>query len=631
MSGNNFSHSIRKQDFDVEFNGTESEGLNLQRSLTDLCHNRLIPAIEHVLDRYVPTTVYLTIDRLDIDAGSVTLERLERDLPQMVDRALGKYFQELPHSCELSNTLENDHIECKTRQQTISSAFIFFLKHGTLPWSFHLSSGSEFEELIQESLRKQEGRGNALELIKHEVIETLASATARTRLIQQFAPALLETLLAWISPDGIQVMNGILPLLRRSDAAFVDKKQLEQEVWECAFACIATGGPLVEATLRREAVALVKVRGERGASLAAVLDAQAPSPPPVSSSQQSDGGAADEEQKVVHDERTILGSVSSEKEEQLHPETCDTEQAKLLTKPPNPSRHSEGRDEAQKGVHDEKITRDSASSEREEQLHPERGKTDQENLLTEPTSLLQQSEAGGIEQMFFHQERITPGSIPLEGDALSHPSKDNIRAQRWSEPAGGADDKEKERRHQMAKSKEAVSPSVVEHPDAQSGIYTALAGLVLLHPFLPQLFRALGFADDDKLLRSDRAIYLLYFLATGRTDAKEYELVIPKMLCHFPLEKAVESNISLAVAEQDEAIALLCAVISHWEVLKNTGTDGLRETFLKRSGKLSLLHHGEWLLQVESNTCDILLEQLPWGISMIKLPWMQEMLRVEWV
>jgi hypothetical protein len=42
------------------------------------------------------------------------------------------------------------------------------------------------------------------------------------------------------------------------------------------------------------------------------------------------------------------------------------------------------------------------------------------------------------------------------------------------------------------------------------------------------------------------------------------------------------------------------------------------------------MRDGDWLLQVEAKTVDILLNQLPWGISMIKLPWMQRMLWIEW-
>jgi hypothetical protein len=79
-----------------------------------------------------------------------------------------------------------------------------------------------------------------------------------------------------------------------------------------------------------------------------------------------------------------------------------------------------------------------------------------------------------------------------------------------------------------------------------------------------------------------------------------------------------------------EADEMLLALIEHWSVLKNTSIDGLRESFLKRSGKLSI-ENNNWLLQIEQRPYDMLLQQLPWGISMIKLPWMKKLLITEWV
>ena len=92
----------------------------------------------------------------------------------------------------------------------------------------------------------------------------------------------------------------------------------------------------------------------------------------------------------------------------------------------------------------------------------------------------------------------------------------------------------------------------------------------------------------------------------------------------------MESDVALTDDEREEADALLEAVIRHWEVLRNTSGDGLRGTFLLRRGKVSLRDDGDWLLQVEAQSFDILLDRLPWGISMIKLPWMEKMLWVEW-
>ncbi|ACF11302.1 hypothetical protein Cpar_0889 [Chlorobaculum parvum NCIB 8327] len=176
----------------------------------------------------------------------------------------------------------------------------------------------------------------------------------------------------------------------------------------------------------------------------------------------------------------------------------------------------------------------------------------------------------------------------------------------------------------------AALETVREHPDERNGLYVENAGLVLLHPFLPQFFSALKVAGDKELLQPDRALQLLHFLATGSENVPEYELVLPKILCGLAPASLAGKADTLSDEEKEESEALLSAVTRHWDVLKNTGIDALRETYLKRNGKLTRWYDGGWLIQVESKSFDILLESLPWGISMIKLPWMPHMLRVEW-
>ena len=74
---------------------------------------------------------------------------------------------------------------------------------------------------------------------------------------------------------------------------------------------------------------------------------------------------------------------------------------------------------------------------------------------------------------------------------------------------------------------------------------------------------------------------------------------------------------------------MLQAVIEQWTVLKNTSVEGLREGFLQRKGKL-FSKNDNLHLQAETNSIDVLLDQLPWNLSMIKLPWMKRILRLEW-
>jgi hypothetical protein len=166
----------------------------------------------------------------------------------------------------------------------------------------------------------------------------------------------------------------------------------------------------------------------------------------------------------------------------------------------------------------------------------------------------------------------------------------------------------------------------------EEGVFIQNAGQVLVHPFLPGLFKKLELVSGGKFLNNEihqKALYLMHYIATGNVSGEEFELVMPKLLCNWPIEEPVGKGIELSAGELAEADQMLEALVDHWTVLKNTSVEGLREGFLNRGGKL-LRKNDQIILQVESKTIDVLLDQLPWNLSMIKLPWMKELLRVEW-
>jgi contractile injection system tape measure protein len=153
-----------------------------------------------------------------------------------------------------------------------------------------------------------------------------------------------------------------------------------------------------------------------------------------------------------------------------------------------------------------------------------------------------------------------------------------------------------------------------------------------VHPFLKTAFNRLNFLFDKKFadpVKHQKAIYLLHYLATGRKEAEEFELVVPKVLCGFPLEEPIETGVELTDAEIEEGDQVLDAVLAQWDILKNTSRAALREGFLQRGGKLSS-KDDKLYLHVERNSIDILLNYLPWNLSLILLPWTNEILRVEW-
>jgi len=158
------------------------------------------------------------------------------------------------------------------------------------------------------------------------------------------------------------------------------------------------------------------------------------------------------------------------------------------------------------------------------------------------------------------------------------------------------------------------------------------AGLALLWPFLVMFFERLNLVKDRKFISNVakyRAIHLLQYLATEQEETPENDLLFNKILCGTDIYEPIPLGLKITENEIEECNALLQSVIDNWTVLKNTSIHALRTTFLQKEGILSKQANG-WKLYVERTTIDVLLDRLPWGISMILLPWSNKMIYVEW-
>jgi hypothetical protein len=164
----------------------------------------------------------------------------------------------------------------------------------------------------------------------------------------------------------------------------------------------------------------------------------------------------------------------------------------------------------------------------------------------------------------------------------------------------------------------------------ENSLFVSNAGLVLLQPFLPQLFSTLKITDEERklLLQPAKACTILSFLA-GDEEPDEIKYPLYKVLCGLPPHAFVPVQKEMTKAERKECDSLLQSVIEHWTVLKQVSTASLQQTFFQRNGKLSF-SNDRWLLQVEQKTEDVLLQFLPWSYSIIRYPWMHKPLFTEW-
>jgi hypothetical protein len=97
----------------------------------------------------------------------------------------------------------------------------------------------------------------------------------------------------------------------------------------------------------------------------------------------------------------------------------------------------------------------------------------------------------------------------------------------------------------------------------------------------------------------------------------------------MPMKDVFEFGSPVSAEEAEQCENLLQAAIVQVPILGNMSIDGFRGSFLIRQGILST-RDGGWLLRVERETYDVVLDRFPWGIDWVNLPWMRTPLRVEW-
>jgi hypothetical protein len=163
-------------------------------------------------------------------------------------------------------------------------------------------------------------------------------------------------------------------------------------------------------------------------------------------------------------------------------------------------------------------------------------------------------------------------------------------------------------------------------------IFVNNAGLVLIAPFLPRLFSELHLLENSKYKNTEcriRAVRLTQFIVDERIDTPENSLVLNKLLCGMNGAASVPSISSVTEDEQGKITSMLNAILQYWKALSRTSIGGFRESFLQREGRLQI-DAERTNLYVAGKAFDILIDQMPWSISIIKQPWMDRPIHVTW-
>lgn len=218
---------------------------------------------------------------------------------------------------------------------------------------------------------------------------------------------------------------------------------------------------------------------------------------------------------------------------------------------------------------------------------------------------------------------------PWRGWSLSHGDAAPFE-RAATEPRAGAG--ELKSRAPMVSTPRARAQEKTRREVDEEAIYLGGAGVVLVHPFLEQLFRERELLEGRGfrgLEARNRAVHLIGFITFGRVEVPEYDLALAKVLCGAALEEPLEP---VPLEDDDLAAcdALLRAVLEHWTALRSNSPGWMREQFFLREGKLKTVDSGR-LLTIERRAQDVLLARLPWGCGVVALPWLTDRIFVHWI
>jgi hypothetical protein len=164
-----------------------------------------------------------------------------------------------------------------------------------------------------------------------------------------------------------------------------------------------------------------------------------------------------------------------------------------------------------------------------------------------------------------------------------------------------------------------------------NGQYIQNAGLILIHPFIKTFFEHCGLLHPktQQLLDPELCAHLLHYIATGKTNAPEYDMVFEKFLCNIPMNQTINKHIKLSRKHKTQANNVIESVLHNWNPMRKSSAALLQNEFFQRSGKLVVTDH-DYTLTIERKAQDILLDKLGWGIGLVKLPWQEKFIFVNW-
>lgn len=261
-------------------------------------------------------------------------------------------------------------------------------------------------------------------------------------------------------------------------------------------------------------------------------------------------------------------------------------------------------------------------SNKKEELKITNEQKEEENKINSQVKKENDKNTEGIE--FLENKELS------ENDSIDHEKKINLNKENENEKAIESNKNSLNNIVTSNKEIEKFEDDISSSNPTKKAYYVENAGLILLHPFIKNLFKNCNLLDEkNAIIDKELAVHILHYVATKEEHAYEHTMLFEKFLCGIPIQYPIKREITIEAYQKVHIEELLISVVEHWSALKNSSTAILRTEFLQREGKLDIFDANP-KLSIEKKTQDILLDKIPWNISIVKIPWIEKLIYTEW-
>jgi len=648
MAGNN--HLLQKVTFEIGLASQEG-AFEIQNRISNAFQSGVIAELEKLFDRYIAADKVVTIEKIEINLGDLNSSRLEEEFVAAIEKEMEQFLavlrEEIKHHDPSSPNTQrvnirlpqqsNPHFEVEVvvTHEHVShfEKVIHLLEFGVLPVSSSAREQTRLSELIAHVLSEEPER----------LVAFLRKRAAHKQILQRLVLNLTEPQLQYIAALLDCPFSYELPEMISTFTTYCHEQQITPGDFVMHGHSFSSGDPVklmwfrillfyASAQNGNNAAASEKTSGKIGLLVKLVLAEPTVlkkllTPPriiTVKGKRKASPALIVETLQAIRWELKIetpsaRSSITTEEPRKKKPAKKEPVSPDEEIREDIVAKHDPGSPKTNNDISAEEESQSRTDSVAKKELPPSKTKNriSSEEESQSPTDMAAKKDLPSSktnDRISSEEEETRPTTVAKKG--VQVPKTDSPLPL----PA-------------YVNTTQAEDP-----PEAETGIYVRNAGLIILHPYLKTLFGNLDLLEGKEFKNPEaawKAVHMLqhacgFLPEEGQEGWSEHDLVLNKLLCGLDISEPVPETLPLSDQEKNETIELLQAILNNWTILQRSSVHALQSTFLQKQGRLKKTGT-DWDLLIERDSAvEILIDKLPWGISMVKLPWNNFMILTQW-